>query len=109
MESQFAQLRTMVFTIAGTMTIMFTSTTFSLSARSKRRRAGRKKAGELAPKLEAAKPHQDGQLSKQPTRTLAQRIDDPKDEVIRKLASRITDTLVADISNAGTDEDQVGA
>ncbi|POW06867.1 hypothetical protein PSHT_10174 [Puccinia striiformis] len=68
--------------------------TFSLSARSKRRRAGRKRAGELAPKLEAAKSHQDGQLSKPPTKTLALRIADPKDDIVRKLASRITDTLV---------------
>ncbi|KAH9457504.1 hypothetical protein Pst134EA_021378 [Puccinia striiformis f. sp. tritici] len=62
-----------------------------------------------APKLEAIKPHQDGTLSKQTTRTLAQRIVDPKDEVIRKLASRITDTLVADISNTGAIEDEAGA
>ncbi|KAI9619724.1 hypothetical protein H4Q26_014106 [Puccinia striiformis f. sp. tritici PST-130] len=67
---------------------------FSLSARSKQRRAGRKQAGELAPKLEAAKSHQDGQLSKPPTKTLALRIADPKDDIVRKLASRITNTLV---------------
>ncbi|KAI9613072.1 hypothetical protein H4Q26_010348 [Puccinia striiformis f. sp. tritici PST-130] len=47
-----------------------------------------------APKLEAAKSHQDGQLSKPPTKTLALRIADPKDDIVRKLASRITDTLV---------------
>ncbi|KNF05057.1 hypothetical protein PSTG_01687 [Puccinia striiformis f. sp. tritici PST-78] len=83
--------------------------TFSLSAPSKRRRAGRKHAGELAPKLEATKPHQDGTLWKQTTKTLAQRIVDPKDKVVRKLASRITDTLVADISNIGAIEDKAGA
>ncbi|KAI9623858.1 hypothetical protein H4Q26_017134 [Puccinia striiformis f. sp. tritici PST-130] len=59
------------------------NSTFSLSARSKRRRAGRKQAGELAPKLEAAKSHQDGQLSKPPTKTLALRIADPKDDIVR--------------------------
>ncbi|KAH9456151.1 hypothetical protein Pst134EB_012355 [Puccinia striiformis f. sp. tritici] len=53
-----------------------------------------KRAGELAPKLEAAKSHQDGQLLKPPTKTLALRIADPKDDIVRKLASRITDTLV---------------
>ncbi|KAI9627854.1 hypothetical protein H4Q26_017177 [Puccinia striiformis f. sp. tritici PST-130] len=138
MESQFAQLRTMVFTIAGTMTIMFTSTcqTFSLSARSKRRRAGRKKAGELAPKLEAAKPHQDGQLSKQPTRTLGATVTStiPRTRLlgnsqaesptlswqVSSLQSYPTGLITQsgtltrliprlDISNAGTDEDQVGA
>ncbi|KAH9443769.1 hypothetical protein Pst134EB_026163 [Puccinia striiformis f. sp. tritici] len=83
--------------------------TFSLSAPSKRRRAGRKHAGELAPKLEATKPHQDKTLSKQTTKTLAQCIVDPKDKVVRKLASRITDTLVADISNIGAIEDKAGA
>ncbi|KAI9627267.1 hypothetical protein KEM48_009892 [Puccinia striiformis f. sp. tritici PST-130] len=83
--------------------------TFSLSAPSKRRRARRKHAGELAPKLEATKPHQDGTLWKQTTKTLAQRIVDPKEEVIRKLASRITDTLVADISNIGAIEDKAAA
>ncbi|KAI7964673.1 hypothetical protein MJO29_002771 [Puccinia striiformis f. sp. tritici] len=83
--------------------------TFSLSARSKRRRAGRKKAGELAPKLAANKPHQDGAPAKQPTKTLEQRIADPKDNIIKTLASRITDSLVADLSNEGTDEDEVVA
>ncbi|KAH9470007.1 hypothetical protein Pst134EA_007272 [Puccinia striiformis f. sp. tritici] len=83
--------------------------TFSLSARSKRRRAGRKRAGELAPKLEAAKSHQDGQLSKPSTKTLALRIADPKEDIVRKLASRITDTLVEDLSSPGTNEDEVFA
>ncbi|KAH9461414.1 hypothetical protein Pst134EA_017723 [Puccinia striiformis f. sp. tritici] len=36
-------------------------------------------------------------------------IADPKVEVIRKLASRITDALAADISNVGTNEDEAGA
>ncbi|KNF02929.1 hypothetical protein PSTG_03877 [Puccinia striiformis f. sp. tritici PST-78] len=36
-------------------------------------------------------------------------IVDPKVEVIRKLASRITDALAADISNVGTNEDEAGA
>ncbi|KAI7957506.1 hypothetical protein MJO28_004601 [Puccinia striiformis f. sp. tritici] len=83
--------------------------TFSLSARSKRRRAGRKRAGELAPKLEATKSHQDGPPVNQTAKTLAHRIVDPKVEAIRKLASRITDALVADISNVGTNEDEAGA
>ncbi|POV94345.1 hypothetical protein PSHT_16273 [Puccinia striiformis] len=60
-------------------------------------------------KLEATEPHQDGTLWKQTTKTLAQRIVDPKEEVIRKLASRITDTLVADISNIGAIEDKAAA
>ncbi|KAH9461592.1 hypothetical protein Pst134EA_017891 [Puccinia striiformis f. sp. tritici] len=85
------------------------SSTFSLSARSKRRRAGRKKAGELAPKLAANKPHQDGAPAKQPTKTLEQRIADPRDDIIKTLASQITDSLVADLSNEGTDEDEVVA
>ncbi|KAH9464449.1 hypothetical protein Pst134EB_003983 [Puccinia striiformis f. sp. tritici] len=83
--------------------------TFSLSARSKRRRAGRKRAGELAPKLKATKPQQDGTPVNQTAKTLAHRIVDPKVEVIRKLASRITDALAADISNVGTNEDEAGA
>ncbi|POV99389.1 hypothetical protein PSTT_13837 [Puccinia striiformis] len=82
--------------------------TFSLSARSKRRRAGRKRAGELAPKLEAIKPQHDRTPLNQTAKTLAHRIVDPKDAVIRKLANRITDALVADISNVGTNEDQAG-
>ncbi|KAH9458617.1 hypothetical protein Pst134EB_010915 [Puccinia striiformis f. sp. tritici] len=81
--------------------------TFSLSARSKQRRAGRKRAGELAPKLEATKSHQDGLPVNQTAKTLAHRIVDPKVEAIRKLASRITDALVADISNVRTNEDDV--
>ncbi|KAH9456652.1 hypothetical protein Pst134EB_012856 [Puccinia striiformis f. sp. tritici] len=78
-------------------------------ARSKRRRAGRKRAGELAPKLEATKPQQDGTPLNQTAKTLAHRIADPKVEVIRKLASRITNALAADISNVGTNEDEAGA
>ncbi|KAI9603472.1 hypothetical protein KEM48_001484 [Puccinia striiformis f. sp. tritici PST-130] len=81
----------------------------SLSARSKRRRAGRKSAGELAPKLEAAQSNQDERLSTQATKTLALRIADPKDDIVRNLASRITDRLVADLSNVGTNEDEVVA
>ncbi|KAI9629061.1 hypothetical protein H4Q26_018320 [Puccinia striiformis f. sp. tritici PST-130] len=69
--------------------------TFSLSARSKRRRAGRKRAGELAPKLEAIKPQHNRTPLNQTAKTLAHRIVDPKDAVIRKLANRITDALVA--------------
>ncbi|KAI9631647.1 hypothetical protein KEM48_014650 [Puccinia striiformis f. sp. tritici PST-130] len=83
--------------------------TSALSARSKRRRAGRKRAGELAPKLEATKPQQDRTPLNQTAKTLAHRIADPKVEVIRKLASRITDALAADISNVGTNEDEAGA
>ncbi|KAH9466970.1 hypothetical protein KEM48_014557 [Puccinia striiformis f. sp. tritici PST-130] len=62
-----------------------------------------------APKLEAAKSHQDGQLSKPPTKTLALRIADPKDDIVRKLASRITNTLVEDLTSPGTNEDEVFA
>ncbi|KAI9616373.1 hypothetical protein H4Q26_010763 [Puccinia striiformis f. sp. tritici PST-130] len=103
----------------------------NLSARSKRRRAGRKRAGELAPKLEAANSHREEQLSKRTTKTLALRIADPKEDIVRTLASQITDSLVAgefaradpkvpsqpsdpsiprlDISNEGTNEDEIGA
>ncbi|KAI9619534.1 hypothetical protein H4Q26_018379 [Puccinia striiformis f. sp. tritici PST-130] len=62
-----------------------------------------------APKLEATKPQQDGTPLNQTAKTLAHRIADPKVEVIRKLASRITDALAADISNVGTNEDEAGA
>ncbi|KAI9608640.1 hypothetical protein H4Q26_004825 [Puccinia striiformis f. sp. tritici PST-130] len=73
-----------------------------------------------APKLEATKPQQDGAPVNQTAKTLAHRIVDPKVEAIRKLASRITDALVAgkhadpsyprlDISNVGTNKDEAGA
>ncbi|KAI9615961.1 hypothetical protein H4Q26_011213 [Puccinia striiformis f. sp. tritici PST-130] len=62
-----------------------------------------------APKLAANKPHQDGAPAKQPTKTLEQRIADPRDDIIKTLASQITDSLVADLSNEGTDEDEVVA
>ncbi|KAI9628048.1 hypothetical protein H4Q26_018233 [Puccinia striiformis f. sp. tritici PST-130] len=52
-----------------------------------------------APKLEATKPQQDGTPLNQTAKTLAH----------RKLASRITDALAADISNVGTNEDEAGA
>ncbi|KNE99904.1 hypothetical protein PSTG_06757 [Puccinia striiformis f. sp. tritici PST-78] len=62
-----------------------------------------------APKLAANQPHQDGAPAKQPTKTLVQRIADPKDNIIRSLTSRITDSLVADLSNKGTNENEVFA
>ncbi|KAI9627433.1 hypothetical protein KEM48_009839 [Puccinia striiformis f. sp. tritici PST-130] len=58
-----------------------------------------------APKLEAAKSHQDGQLSKPPTKTLALRIADPKDDIVRKLASPSQIALWI----PGTNEDKVFA
>ncbi|KAI9626937.1 hypothetical protein H4Q26_017624 [Puccinia striiformis f. sp. tritici PST-130] len=46
--------------------------------------------------LEAANSHQEEQLLKQTTKTLASRITDPKDKTVRNLARLITETLVAD-------------
>ncbi|POW20333.1 hypothetical protein PSHT_03635 [Puccinia striiformis] len=95
--------------------------TFSLSARSKRRRAGRKRAGELARSNQTAtrqnafEPNgedpgtpvsiipvypeshinpEDNQLTT--CMNSCHSIVDPKDAVIRKLANRITDALVAE-------------
>ncbi|KAH9460487.1 hypothetical protein Pst134EB_008659 [Puccinia striiformis f. sp. tritici] len=66
----------------------FLSVLQSSLTQSKRRRAGRRQAGELAPKLEATNLHQDGSPAKQPTKTLVQRIADTKDDdIVRKLAS----------------------
>ncbi|KNF04470.1 hypothetical protein PSTG_02383 [Puccinia striiformis f. sp. tritici PST-78] len=58
-------------------------------------------------RLEAVQSHQDKQLSKPSTKTLALRITDPKDNIIRKFASRTTNSLWADISNKGTKGDKV--
>ncbi|KAI9605369.1 hypothetical protein KEM48_002310 [Puccinia striiformis f. sp. tritici PST-130] len=93
--------------------------TFSLSARSTRRRAGQKQAGELVW-------HRDFHLPSTKARscsislrqTAIKAIDkdsgpssiaNPKDNLIRKLARRLTDTLVAELSNVGTNEDKTSA
>ncbi|KAI9601086.1 hypothetical protein H4Q26_000885 [Puccinia striiformis f. sp. tritici PST-130] len=63
-----------------------------------------------APKLAANQAHQDGAPAKQPTKPWCNgEIADPKDNIIRSLTSRITDSLVADLSNKGTNENEVFA
>ncbi|KAI9602945.1 hypothetical protein KEM48_002471 [Puccinia striiformis f. sp. tritici PST-130] len=82
-----------------------------------------------APKLEAANLHREEQLLKHTTKTLALRISEPKEDIVRTLASQITNSLVAgefaqadaktpsqpsnpsipqlDLSNKGTNKDEV--